>query len=733
MEFKKDFFCDEVRDGFMVPAMVKEAWGAQLEVLSVIDSICKKHNIPYWADWGTLLGAVRHGGFIPWDDDLDISMKRKDYEYFMKIAKNELPEGFCVINYATHEDFWLFLGRIINTKKACFEKEHLRKFHGFGYIAGVDIFVLDNVSRDEAKEEKRCKAARYVIALADKIGNHELTDAQIEEELRYVEKLCNKKLVRYNEVYDIKVSLYKVAEELFACVKREDSDYLTRMMPDGLLGNKALRLPQEDYEKMLWLPFENTKIPVPYNYDEMLRNRYGDYMKLVRDAGGHDYPFYELQKKHLQEVLDFEIPAYKYDSEKIPKRNGKQETDTAKGIIKECLFSMEEYLRLARKNIDALVTVQQLTIDLGNFIEANYNKPDIVGKIEKICENIFNVYNDVTTDGLRALENQYEELKGHVKSDILSKEEVVFLVARESDLRWYRQYYKKEMDAGNEVYVICMAYFYKDYDGALINPEYEIEKMPEEIRALGYNEFDMELHYPKRVYTLDAYEDFNPVWSIQPDYYCSNLINKAEKIIYITPFKLEEFSKESYRAYFNMASYCNMPGVCNADEVIVQSENMRNLYVEKLSEFAGENTRCIWEEKIKVNEFTANEKNPKKRVTDKKLLMIHVGISTFSQYGTKMTDKLMRIYEILKENGNQIEYVWSVSPIVKESLKGINEKVYNEFLHVDKMLKEGQFRGEVIKEDEYGMVCDGYYGDSSTYVQQFRNVNKPVMILNPNI
>ena len=122
MEFKKDFFCDEVRDGFMVPAMVKEAWGAQLEVLSVIDSICKKHNIPYWADWGTLLGAVRHGGFIPWDDDLDISMKRKDYEYFMKIAKNELPEGFCVINYATHEDFWLFLGRIINTKKACFEK-----------------------------------------------------------------------------------------------------------------------------------------------------------------------------------------------------------------------------------------------------------------------------------------------------------------------------------------------------------------------------------------------------------------------------------------------------------------------------------------------------------------------------------------------------------------------------------------------------------------------------------
>lgn len=93
MEFIDSFFEDEVRDGFFVPSEIKRAWAAELEVLSEIDKICKKHNIQYFADWGTLLATVRHEGFIPWDDDLDIVMKRDDYRRFMEIAQTELPEG----------------------------------------------------------------------------------------------------------------------------------------------------------------------------------------------------------------------------------------------------------------------------------------------------------------------------------------------------------------------------------------------------------------------------------------------------------------------------------------------------------------------------------------------------------------------------------------------------------------------------------------------------------------
>ena len=72
MEFPDSYFEDEVREGFYIPSLMKRAWAAQMEVLEIVGEICEKHHIRYFAEWGTLLGAVRHGGRIPWDDDIDI-------------------------------------------------------------------------------------------------------------------------------------------------------------------------------------------------------------------------------------------------------------------------------------------------------------------------------------------------------------------------------------------------------------------------------------------------------------------------------------------------------------------------------------------------------------------------------------------------------------------------------------------------------------------------------------
>ena len=95
-EFTEEYFKGEEREGFYVEEMMKRAWAAQIEVLEIIDRFCKKYQMQYFADWGTLLGAVRHKGFIPWDDDIDIVMKRADYNRFMRIFNEERPAGvFC--------------------------------------------------------------------------------------------------------------------------------------------------------------------------------------------------------------------------------------------------------------------------------------------------------------------------------------------------------------------------------------------------------------------------------------------------------------------------------------------------------------------------------------------------------------------------------------------------------------------------------------------------------------
>ncbi len=72
---------------------IPKAQQVMLDLLQVFDILCKKHNLIYWLDHGTLLGAVRHKGFIPWDDDLDVTMPREDYEIFLKVVKEELPES----------------------------------------------------------------------------------------------------------------------------------------------------------------------------------------------------------------------------------------------------------------------------------------------------------------------------------------------------------------------------------------------------------------------------------------------------------------------------------------------------------------------------------------------------------------------------------------------------------------------------------------------------------------
>ena len=122
MHIDKSFFEDEVRDGFYVTSDMKHAWAAQLEVLKDVDELCRRYNIQYFAEWGTMLGAVRHHGFIPWDDDMDICMKRQDYNRFLRIAEKEMPDGYQLFNISSDKDNDNMLTRIINSREIRFDK-----------------------------------------------------------------------------------------------------------------------------------------------------------------------------------------------------------------------------------------------------------------------------------------------------------------------------------------------------------------------------------------------------------------------------------------------------------------------------------------------------------------------------------------------------------------------------------------------------------------------------------
>ena len=98
LEFQEGFFEHEIRDNFYVDATMKAVWAAEMEVLQRIAEVCDRHGIIWYAAYGTLLGAIRHEGFVPWDDDLDIWVMRSDYNRLIQILARELPEGYNVRN-----------------------------------------------------------------------------------------------------------------------------------------------------------------------------------------------------------------------------------------------------------------------------------------------------------------------------------------------------------------------------------------------------------------------------------------------------------------------------------------------------------------------------------------------------------------------------------------------------------------------------------------------------------
>ena len=299
MEFSADYFKTEVRDGFEIPAMMKRAWAAQMEVLHVVAGVCKNNGIRYFADGGTLLGAVRHKGMIPWDDDIDICVVREEYNRLIQVLPKALPHGFVVAGmYADSERLQkaAFVPhlRVIADETLWNFNDYMRYFHGFPYQrVGIDIFPMDYISRDIGITNVQKQIIRLGIeTLRDwnKLGENGMLD----EYVNGFQKLCN---VSFDNVNNVKNYMWKIIDKISSISYREEADYITNIF--YWLDNDNYKMKKECYDYTIELPFENMNIVAPEMYDEVLRAEYGDYMVPVKGAADHDYPFYGHMESEL--------------------------------------------------------------------------------------------------------------------------------------------------------------------------------------------------------------------------------------------------------------------------------------------------------------------------------------------------------------------------------------------------------------------------------------------------
>lgn len=738
---KPEFYEDEVVEGFYVPSMLKLAWGAQMDVLNETDIICRRHNIPYFADWGTLLAAIRHSGYIPWDDDLDISMRRKDYERFLRYAEDELPEGFKVMTFKNHPGHHFFVARIVGKPRICFEEDHLRRFHSFPYIAGLDLFVLDNVCRDRRRERLKAKKAEFVITVADNIADGDKKGREAEELLRQCESYSGRRIDRRLRGEDLRVRMYGIAEELFASIPDEDSDALVQMMPYGMYGNEKY-IPKEYYRQTVNIPYMDTTISVPLCYDAVMRMKFGNYMIIHKAASGHDYPFFYGQHEQLLASLDFEPPAYKATAGDIVNRPRK-----ALGIKEKSAGYTETITEIAGAmkagDTEKAAELQQAAIEFGTYIESVYGEGYVtVTVLEELCELAFR-----TGEGEELSDNIKDcicRLSDSVEDDIRKRRDVVFVPFAAKHWKYMEKLYRHYKDDKKyKVHVVPIPYYYKGWDGAPADEVFDIGAYPGDINAEDYRSINLAEMHPAKIVVQNPFDEWNKVMTIPPEFYSSNIRQYTDELIYIPFFVTADFTKEDGREYVNMDHYVCMPGVINADRIVLPSETLKKTYTEKITEFANtdddtvidvlNNRIVVCPENIYFEEDTDEDGAVIEKVNGKKTVLYYTTISFLAENGNKAIEKINRTLDLFSENAGKIRVLW-VTQGIREYMGLLDKNVADDFLRAKdrfESLQIGEYREDVKRcDNKKYAAADAYYGDPSSIALQFFYNRKPVMIEN---
>ena len=323
LEFQEGFFDQEIRDRFYLDTTMKTVWASEMELLQKIAEVCDKYGLTWYAAYGTLLGAIRHEGFVPWDDDLDIWLIRDDYNKLMEVLHKELPEGYRVRGPLANEEYDQFHTCVNNGSSISIEKEWLEQFHNCPFTVGIDIFPLDYLPRNEADKEMQKKLFLLIgriAQLARRLDRKEYgaqdgeSEAEIQERIQnikqeikegltYIEKTSHltveRRLFDEEKWYSLCSEMWKVANHVAMKYNEEKSDHL--VMYVGYSKRESVKFPKEWFSEVYGASFENFMVPVPSGYDKILKKIYGSYWVHVKNTGTHEYPCYLRQLRQLRE------------------------------------------------------------------------------------------------------------------------------------------------------------------------------------------------------------------------------------------------------------------------------------------------------------------------------------------------------------------------------------------------------------------------------------------------
>ncbi len=291
MEWKGSFFEEEIRCGFRVTEKRKKIWAVELELLEKFDEVCRKHGLSWYAYFGTLLGAVRHQGFIPWDDDIDVIMFRDDYEKFQLIAPEEFREPYFFQNSYTDQIIWP-ISKLRDSRTTAVERQYADRGAAFHQGIFIDIFPFDSVYDPSDNQTAATAEMQNLLwmgtmnpMIALEAAKQEPPSSRLREfMLDYLRKDVRQRM-QILEAFNL---------SFWGKSKRVNSVW------EEFALHTCKSVERDWFKETVYLPFEHLQIPAPAEFDRVLKECYGNYHEFVQGGSCHEGTVFEPEIPYVE-------------------------------------------------------------------------------------------------------------------------------------------------------------------------------------------------------------------------------------------------------------------------------------------------------------------------------------------------------------------------------------------------------------------------------------------------
>lgn len=400
---------------------------------------------------------------------------------------------------------------------------------------------------------------------------------------------------------------------------------------------------------------------------------------------------------------------------------------------------------------NTLIECQNAAIEIGTYLESlgTAMRP-IVKLLEDYCENVYQQsihFQDVSL-GTQVSENirsQLREIRRSIQCEpILDRKEVAFLPYKASMWDSLESVWAAaQKDSSWDVHVVPIPYYEKNTDGSLGEMIYEGNEYPQYIPIVDWQEYNLEERRPDIIFIHNPYDDSNYVSSVHPCFYAAKLKKYTKMLVYIPYFVGMEGNVAEH--------FCLAPGVLYADRVIVESENVKKIYVRAIEKAESE-SHCkgvfgnlkkkilaLGSPKLdKVNSLNpADAEVPVEweqmiNGTDgkrKKVIFYNTTVQALLDHGSAVLEKIEKVIDWFGKEEDAI-LLWRPHPLAISALKSMRPQIYHKYISI---VKQYQSEGRGIYDDSTDLqravsISDAYYGDRSSVAELYKETGKPILI-----